>query len=263
VLLARAPSNSVLGIYGKGSAFKRWASPVDYVPELSDVDLHVRFASQDAAEQTLGTVDSALDVAGEAAALFAARFPDAVHTPRPQLILLHEMERQPGYLPAPHETVRPLHGADYPRTTADDYARERDGDARRFLADAAFLDDEAPGQLMDRPGRFAWQVVSRLMWRMGPAGARLLTWLGHEPRAAWSLHRTAIVRELERRTGQGIATAYVDFYRAGWQGFRTGFQDGDSAIQAVRAALAFFRAGRALLAHADPRAHADRGAPSS
>ncbi len=40
-LLAHVPSEHVAGIYWKGSAQKEWTTPIDYVPELSDVDIHV------------------------------------------------------------------------------------------------------------------------------------------------------------------------------------------------------------------------------
>ena len=40
VLLDDIPSQEIRGIYLKGSAQKEWDSPVDYVPEISDVDIH-------------------------------------------------------------------------------------------------------------------------------------------------------------------------------------------------------------------------------
>src|SRR5699024_3931053 len=35
------PDDQIEGIYLKGSATKPWESPLDYVPELSDVDIHL------------------------------------------------------------------------------------------------------------------------------------------------------------------------------------------------------------------------------
>src|SRR5687768_9127389 len=40
-LLERLPREQIVGLYAKGSAVKPWDAPIDYVPELSDVDLHV------------------------------------------------------------------------------------------------------------------------------------------------------------------------------------------------------------------------------
>jgi hypothetical protein len=36
--------DAIAGLWFKGSAQKRWDSPLDYVPEISDVDIHVRAA---------------------------------------------------------------------------------------------------------------------------------------------------------------------------------------------------------------------------
>ena len=44
VLLEELGAAAIDGLYLKGSAAKRWDSLVDYVPELSDVDLHVRLS---------------------------------------------------------------------------------------------------------------------------------------------------------------------------------------------------------------------------
>lgn len=40
-LLERVPREQIVGLYAKGSAYKRWDGPLDYVPELSDLDVHV------------------------------------------------------------------------------------------------------------------------------------------------------------------------------------------------------------------------------
>jgi hypothetical protein len=64
----------------------------------------------------------------------------------------------------------------------------------------------------------------------------------------WSLHRTAVVRARDQGAGAPLAAAYADFYSAGWDGFRSRFQDGAAAARAVCSAAAFFRDGRALLA---------------
>jgi len=43
VLLEEIPDPDIVGIYCKGSVLKDWDSPLDYVPELSDVDIHILF----------------------------------------------------------------------------------------------------------------------------------------------------------------------------------------------------------------------------
>lgn len=250
-LLELAPPVTVNAIYAKGSAFKKWDSLIDYVPELSDVDIHVRFTDNASAAQTFGTVRGALNVASKALSLFNTCCPDAVHKPRPQLVLLNDLESQPGHFPSPYETVRTLHGQDYQRATPLEFERTKAEDARRILADASFLVAEAPTKLADRPGRLAWHVVSLLTWRVGPAGPRILTQLGLEPLTAWSLNRTSIVRELATRANTRIAEAYAGFYLAGWEGFRSAFLNGDAAVKAILAAEVVFQEGETLLTPCD------------
>jgi len=146
--------------------------------------------------------------------------------------------------------VRTLHGEPYPDVTAGAYAGARTVDAQRFLADADFVITELPAKLVDRPGRLAWQVVTVLAWRMGPAGPRLLTQLGIDPYTAWRVNRTAIVAQLAERGHPDLARCCAAFYLAGWQGYRSGFADGDAAADAVRAAARLFREGRELLRRA-------------
>ena len=43
-LLEIIPKKDIAGIYFKGSAIKEWASPLDYVPEISDIDIHLLFS---------------------------------------------------------------------------------------------------------------------------------------------------------------------------------------------------------------------------
>jgi hypothetical protein len=250
-LLELAPAQSITGIYAKGSAYKPWDSLIDYVPELSDVDIHVRFVDKTSAARTFGTVQGALNVAGRAMLRFNERCPEAVHRPRPQLVLLNDLESQPGYSPSPYRTVRTLYGQDYQRSTPEGREPMRAEDARRFLRDATFLESEAPSKLVDRPGRLAWHVVSLLMWRIGPAGPRILTQLGVEPDMAWSMNRTSIVHELTARGDTNLAESHVRFYLAGWDGFRSAFVDGDAAARAIIAAETFFREGAFLLGGLD------------
>ncbi len=52
------------GAYLKGSAVKRWDTPLDYVPEVSDVDVHLLFYEED--EAALDELATALEVQADA-----------------------------------------------------------------------------------------------------------------------------------------------------------------------------------------------------
>ncbi len=250
-LLNVVPRDLIVGVYVKGSAYKPWDSLIDYVPELSDVDIHVHFLNDDDGHSYLGTPQQALDVAERALSEFSARVPDASHLPRPQLLVLNDLVKLPGYLPSPAGAVHTLYGDIYAGASRDDYGSTQPDDARRFADDARFVDDELPMKVIDRPGKYAWRAVSLLVWRIGPAGPRLLTHLGAHPYDAWSMNRTRIVQELTVRGQRDIAGAYAEFYLAGWDGYRSAFRDGDAARRALHAASRLYSLGKMVIPNPD------------
>lgn len=252
VLLDEAPRDSVQGVYLKGSSVRPWDSIIDYAPEVSDVDVHVR-AHPDARAVT-DSLDFALEVARRTEREFAARFPTPTHTPRPQLFFLHEMEQTPGYLGSTADSVIVLHGAEYSYGTADQYRDCHEDDAKRFLADADFVLDSLPGKIIDRPGRLAWQAVASLTWRVAPAGPRILTATGEDPWQMWSLHRSGLVAALVSSGHGAAAAAYRDFYLAAWDGYRDRFRSAGPALRAVEAAFRLFAEGRNVVTSSAGRA---------
>ena len=65
VLLGNIPESCLAGIYFKGSGQKQWDSPLDYVPEISDIDIHLLLSDDAMVRQHLGTVEQALAIQGE------------------------------------------------------------------------------------------------------------------------------------------------------------------------------------------------------
>jgi hypothetical protein len=237
--------DAVLGIYVKGSAYRPWDSLVDYVPELSDVDIHVRVGPD--AFGDLSSLEVAIDVADCALTRFVDRVDDPAHIPRPQLQSLNELEEMPGYLGSPVGSLRTLFGEAYDGEDRDAYSDARASDVRRFMFDADFIRDELPSKVIDRPGAGFWKAISRITWRVGPAGPRLLSWSGMHPFDAWSLNRTSVIAALRERGLDMVAEAYGDFYLAGWDGFRSNFQDTDAARLALRSVDRLYAEGRALI----------------
>lgn len=244
-LVAEAPEGSIAAIYVKGSSIRAWDTEVDYVPELSDVDIHVRLGAD--APPIVRSFPFALAVGEAALRRFLKVHPSPTHTPRPQLFFLDDIERLPGYLPSPPGDVRTVLGDEYRGAVPADYADCRDTDVERFEADADFVLHELAGKVIDRPGPHLWKVVSTLTFRVAPAGPRLLTQLGMSPWEAWSLNRTAVVRELIERDQKSLASHYAGFYLAGWAGFRSDFRDADVARLALLAAHGMFADGLTLL----------------
>jgi hypothetical protein len=245
-LRARIAPGDLAGLYLKGSAGKQWASPVDYVPETSDVDIHVLFANGAAADRWPPDIEAALAIQADIGAGYQRRMPRPVHTPRPQLLILNHLLADPDYSPSPQRTVRTVFGPSYPEARYDQL-REREIAARRLLEDAAIL-ERLPRVVMDKPGRYTWLALRELTWRVSPAGPRALVLLGVPPAEAWSLSRSGLIPVLEIAGQAELAADYGRVYLASWDYFLSGYSDAAPAREAVAAAHAVLARGAALAA---------------
>jgi len=157
VLVAESPKGSIAGVYLKGLSQRLWETEIDYVPELSDVDIHVRLAPD--APAVIHSFPFALQLGQSALAHFQRQFPSRSHTPRPQLLFLDHLEKLPGYLASPAGNVQTLLGEDYRGGTIAEYADCAPSDAQRFSSDAHFVIDELAGKVIDRPGKLLTNAI--------------------------------------------------------------------------------------------------------
>ncbi len=246
VLVARLPGR-VRGVYWKGSALKAWDSPIDYVPGLSDVDIHL-LLTDDADEAQLDSMDVALEVNAAVLEAYAARLPDPLHIPKPQLVIANRLERDAGILPSPATTVRTLFGAPYEARslTAEEQATSRVRDRAELLAHGGFL-AALPLRVIDRPGPYLEPLLGELNWRVSPVAPRVLELAGAAYEDAWSMNRAtlvAVLRALGRPLLDALAGAYVAYYEAGWRRFRDG-HGGAATRETVRAGVEVVRLGAA------------------
>jgi hypothetical protein len=244
VLRARIAPGDLAGLYLKGSAAKQWASPVDYVPEVSDLDIHVLFTDDAAAGRWPCDIGEALTVQGEIEAAYGRRVSRPIHTPRPQFVILNELLAEPDYSPSPPGTVRTLLGPPYPEGQLDE-RREREIAARQLLFEGPLL-KRLTRSVTDKPGKYAWLALRELVWRVSPAGPRMLVLLGVLPAEAWSLSRSGVIPVLEIAGQAEFAADYRRVYLASWDYFLSGYRDATAARQAVAAAHAVLARGAAL-----------------
>lgn len=214
----------VRAIHLKGSAVKPWDSPIDYVPGLSDVDIHVTL-TDDTAEAALDDLEIALRVNRAVLEAYRRRVPDALHVPRPQLVLADRLTRDPNVLPSPAGTVETLWGETYPayHLTAEEQAvqRSRDRDELTRPDHLAFV-DALPLRAIDRLGDRLVPLLGELNWRVSPVAPRVLEVLGAPYAEAWGMNRTSLVAELRARSVGPLAAAYESYYLAGWRLFLEG-----------------------------------------
>lgn len=244
-VLQEVTAGGITDAYLKGSLVKPWDSVIDYVPEVSDVDVHLRCAD-DTVRKHIREPAVALEIAESATHRFASSNPDPMHFPLPQVKFLDELEQLEGYI-TPPGTIETLLGQPPTSKPRDAYAGLETVDATRFIDDARFFAEELPDQIFDRPGRFLWSLIPRISWRVSPAGPRLLTSLGMHPYDAWLCNRTEIVRAFEASGEPDLASSYAAFYLACSEGSRTRFTEWEPAHRALSAANQVFEQGLALL----------------
>lgn len=235
----------VLGLWWKGSAAKPWDSAIDYVPELSDVDIHYR--ADDVTAALLSDLDSTLAIHADIERRFEASFPAPLHIPRAQFVPTAAMDAVPGYVPSPASTVRTLRGPAWVGPVAVDEAAVRRDEAAALVraADPRVL-NQAVVDLVERPGHHLYAGLRSLGWRVSPVGPRVLSALGVDFESAWSANRTAVVALLAE-LGQGeLAGELVGYYEAAWDAFLSGWRDGDAGRAAFGAAVRALRLGASI-----------------
>ena len=241
-LRANVPEAELAGIYFKGSAQKEWDSPLDYAPELSDVDVHVLFADDEAGATHLGTPEQALEVQAAAEAAYVAEVKEPIHVPRPQLIVLIAVLTEPDFVPTPAEAITVLHGRDYPAGASLGPEKLKDLDAKRLAGEAAYL-ARFPMHAVDKPARYLREALRGMVWRVSPTAPRASYLLGVPFAEAWTANRTRLVALLEEAGERDFAARYAQFYLSGWDYFLSGYGDHDAGRRALLAGIDVLRRG--------------------
>ena len=103
-LLEALPENSILGVYSKGSAAKYWETPIDYVPEISDLDVHISLTDELLIDRYFRTIERAIRFQKLVESRYLSFKRDPIHVPRPQMLFLNDLEKMEGYLPSPSKS---------------------------------------------------------------------------------------------------------------------------------------------------------------
>lgn len=242
VLVSSLPPGTIRAVHCKGSAVKPWDSAIDYVPGLSDVDVHVVLAD-DRDESHLAAIDVALEVNAAVLAAYRRLAPSALHLPKPQLVIANRLYRDPGILPSPAATVETIYGEAYEdrELTPDEQLEQRTRDRDQLIRHLDFV-AELPLRAIDRPGEHLTPLLGELNWRVSPVAPRVVEILGVPYAEAWSWNRTRLVLALRERELLELADAYEAYYRAGWRLFLEG-SEGGAALDVLRAGATVVRLG--------------------
>ena len=134
VLLDEIPPREIRGLYFKGSAQKQWESLLDYVPEVSDVDIHILFSEDDAVQKYPSIEKLYADSAyvGQYAKVVKQRYDMDVEVVRRPTSRWHDIQlplfEEPAFVPLPKRWVveRTHAWGGRPRRLAKDQDRRLD-----------------------------------------------------------------------------------------------------------------------------------------
>ncbi|SMB86161.1 hypothetical protein [Deinococcus hopiensis] len=224
------------GLYFKGSASKAWRSPSDYVPELSDLDLHIWF-HHEADVQRWASTEVALRFVERTEAGYLRRVPAPLHWPRPQVMVLNKLLAQEGFA---RSSVTVLHGEPYPGAVPDPKV-----DQQTLLR--VYTEAQTQGlNFLDKPGPYGWAALRAIHFRLSPTPSRLLSALG-AGEWAWQQPRSVLLEELRSRGLEDVAELFERYYRLAWAGYATQWKDGQVLRETTSAGLAALEAAVAAL----------------
>jgi hypothetical protein len=208
--------------YAKGSALKSWDSQIDYVPIISDVDIHIMLNDTDGLfPESKDIFTDSMNVSQEYESHYLEIHPEYLHIPRSQLILIDKLTEVLEYVPPRIQDVTMIIGT-FSEPIFPTAERIQRIDLENLLSLEEFV-TRTPNRIVDRTGLDFWSIIREMTWRVSPSPVRLLTQTAEEPLEVWSWNRTRITEELETQGYDEIANHYRNFYLAGWNLFLSGF----------------------------------------
>lgn len=218
--LEEAFGDKLVAAYAKGSAIKPLKTKLDYVPFISDLDIHIKVEG-DPFERNIDGFEKSLEV-GE---LYENNFyeinPSYFHIPRPQVMLMRQMEVTEMYVPPKQEEVKIICGKPNFNEKKISKSKIREWDRIRLVEEENWL-NKFYLTVFDRAELDYWSALRRLVYRVSPAPIRLLTQTEENPLDLWSMNRTRIHKKLTSKYPK-IADYYANYYLSGWDLFESGF----------------------------------------
>ena len=145
-------------------------------------------------------------------ARFRARIAEPLHEPLPQLIVMNKILADiDDFVHSPRSTVTVLYGEEYPDADYGDPDAIRRVDCNHLIENGEYV-DKVPLHVVDKPGRYLPAALRPLVWRVSPAGPRVLHVSGLGTEEAWSLNRTRATLALRDRGFDSLADGYTAFY---------------------------------------------------
>lgn len=225
-------------IFTKGSSMKVWESDIDYVPRISDVDIHVKLLHS---RKKILTKDNPLNQS-----LFLSKFYEInfnqycqeinyepIHLPRVQIVQL-DFHGRKGYVVPPREQdIIWVQGkGTFPEEM--DHTLVRKIDKKSILNEKLFI-ESIPETLFELSYLDYYTLLYKLNARISPTPIRLLTQvLNDNPHDLWSLNKTSVKKKLLDNDYKEIARHYENYYLNGWKLFEKNFISMDIYLEMIQ-----------------------------
>ncbi len=208
--------------YLKGSAAKEIQTPIDYVPEVSDLDIHIHLR-KGAFEEGRRGVRQALHIAAEYEDLFTRG--QYWHLPRTQIIDISKMHELGTYYTPMRRNIRVLTGdprfpetqEDIPLTIEEHRKIDRERGVENDQLLVSFRDS-----VLDRTTLDLWAGLRKINWRVSPSVNRLLSQT-ENPFEIWEMNRTSVLQLLEKKYPT-IAELFRRYYEHAWELYNSNFE---------------------------------------
>ena len=214
-------SKSIEYAYAKGSATKKWESYIDYVPVLSDVDIHIKVLNHSNFFDDENSFHESVNISETYETRFIEDNPNYFHIPRTQIICINKIVDIVDFVFPKETSIIPLIG-DVQLGKNPSIDRIKETDLKNLLKLEELLAG-LPMSMIDRTGMDLWSLIRRMNWRISPSPVRLLSLSSDKPLDLWELNRTSIAKELEKHDYPLIAEHYKDYYYEGWIAFLEDF----------------------------------------
>ena len=230
-------------IYAKGSSTKPWESQIDYVPQISDVDIHIKLFESNSSSLLHPNLETSLSLITEYEKrfLFQNRSLNRkyIHLPRVQIVILNKITIDLINFTYPRiQDVKILYGNPiFPQEVEHDLVRKQDKEELLKLRETL---QTIPESLRDRSGKYELYIVLRRMnFLVSPTPVRLLTQalMEENPYDIWTWNRTKITRELEELNFHSIATNYEKYYVIGRELFNEDFNNNEKFLSLISTGL--------------------------
>jgi hypothetical protein len=210
----------------QGSACKEWDSPIDYVPNMSDVDIHI-------SAELDPDLNLSMTLSEEIETEYRQRISTPYHIPIVQISFLQELHSQVRYYPCPPSTVHHMKGPLHEYKDPDMIAAQLRA-VEQLLENKAFIEGKHR-RLFYKEGYALGRLMLDIAWRISSIGPHVLTLHGMPYTEAWSKNRTAIVAALESCGEVTLARSYEKFYLCGWEHFLSQGADTAATREGIRA----------------------------